>query len=146
MRTGSFFASTDTDGGTAHQVGIFIIVGSIPLPSSDSPENHTDGTEDDGTADTHTNTDDDLLLIGRETRVAVFGVRVETWSTCRVGGSSALCVGRCSCEDGGNSSSTDGMNGGDNMNGGSCVLGRRCVRGSGGCLGAFCGRSGSRRR
>lgn len=63
MRAGSLLADTGADSSTAHQVSDLIVLSSIPLPSIDTPKDGTNGTKDDGTADTHANADDDLFLV-----------------------------------------------------------------------------------
>lgn len=73
MRTRCLLPGTSTNSRTTHQVGILIGTGSISLPCRHTPEDDTNGTNKDGTSDTHTNTDDNILRIARETRIAVFG-------------------------------------------------------------------------
>lgn len=69
-RTGCLFANTGADGGAAHEVGR-IVFRSGTSTSTNSPGNHTNSTEKNGTTNTHDNTNDDILLVRVQTRVGV---------------------------------------------------------------------------
>lgn len=63
MRAGSRFTDTSADSSTTHEISDLIRLGSIPPPCRDTPEDDTNGTKDDSSADTHANADDDLFLV-----------------------------------------------------------------------------------
>lgn len=129
-RAGGLFASTRPDSGATHQISILVGTSGFPL-LRDPPENHSNGTEKDGTTNTHNNTDDDLLLGGRETGARIFGFGAQTWRACRVSTRSALGVGGSGSESRSLGSSADSVNGGNNLHRGGCVLGRGVCGGSG---------------
>jgi hypothetical protein len=64
-RAGCLLTRTAANSGTAHEI-ILIAVLLVAL-LVDSPEDQTEGTDENGTTDTDHNTDDDLLVGGRDT-------------------------------------------------------------------------------
>lgn len=60
-RAGGLFTDTSADSSATHKIGS-VVLSSSTSPGTDSPDNNTDGTDQDRTTDTHDNTDDDLFL------------------------------------------------------------------------------------
>lgn len=75
-RARGLLTRTAADGGTTHQIIIFIVVRLVAL-LLDAPEDNTQNTEEDGTTDTYHDTDDDLLVRGRDTTAGRAAASIE---------------------------------------------------------------------
>lgn len=72
---GSLLARSGANSGTSHQ--IILVAELLVALLVDPPEDETEGTDQDGTTDTDNNTNDDLLVGGRDTAGAGALVAVE---------------------------------------------------------------------
>lgn len=88
---GGLLARTGAHSGTTHQIILITIL--LVALLVDSPEDQTHGTDDNGTADTNDDTDDDLLVGRRNTAGAGALIPVERWFSSR-GGSGGHHSGR----------------------------------------------------
>lgn len=131
-RAGSLLARTAADSGTTHEI-ILVAVLLIAL-LLDSPEDQAEGTNQDGTADTDHDTDDDLLVGGRHAARAGALVAVQR------GGAGFGSGGGGGGHDVGNGGAIAGRVGGDRLH--DWGLGGGWCRGSAAAIGAR-GRSGS---
>lgn len=67
-RAGSLLSNTATDSCTTHEIGSVIVVGRSTSSGTDPPHDYSNSTDDDGTTNTHNDTNNDLLLRRGETR------------------------------------------------------------------------------
>lgn len=67
--TVSLLSVTGTNSGATHQVGRLIRVVTAALLGADPPNHDPKDTNDEGTTNTHYDTDDDLLVLRRQTGV-----------------------------------------------------------------------------
>jgi hypothetical protein len=131
-RAGGLLTRTAADGGTTHQIIIFIVVRPVAL-LLDAPEDNTQNTNEDGTSDTYHDTDDDLLVRGRNAAAGRAAAAVERSR----GGLSSR--GGSTEHDSGLGRTADGHLGGDGLDNGS-LSGRSGIR-----CGSLVGNTGSGR-
>lgn len=118
---GSLLAGTGSNSSAAHQVIIFLVVLSVALLLN-TPDDDSQNTDDNGTADTHDNTDDDLLVRIGDTGAGVAAVITTERGGCGRGG------GRSGGHDMGHGATANRLVGSDGLDDGSLGGGRgvRC--------------------